>query len=291
MSIIRQGLLQLGTTVIPVEDVNLDPATATAARRSSGDLYPTQQTVFGGNRSITCTAPVAIAFSLIGLTTTKFTALQLTLLKIGADGITSTGTDHVRIAGAASATFYATLTGFSVNQGGLATAQIAIACIAPLGTTDPLTVTTGSALALSAQPDLHTLGPVTVNGSAIPGVVGFSGSLSHDASTRTTDGDLYPTQFSWNSSNPVLQVQHSDPDAVLSALGLTGASLASSTKVTFLKRGTDSVISATQLSITVSAGIITTGAVSGGVGRTASTGFTIMPAAADSTTHPWTLGA
>ena len=291
MTITRQGLLQLGSTVFPVEDVTLDPALATQARASSGDEFPTAQTVFGGVPTIQCSMPVDNALDDIGLTVLKVTTLELSLLNIDSStGKTASGTSHPRISLATSCSAYVLVNSISASQGALATAQVTIFGISNDGDTDPFEVGTGAALALASQPTLHTMGPVDINGSEISGATGINGSLNHDAGPRTTDGDLYPSQFSWRGCNPVMNIEHSNPAGVLSSLGLDGASITSATKVTLRERAATGVISSTEKSITIGAGYILTNAISGGVGRTASTGMTILPASSDGTTHPWTLG-
>lgn len=290
MTIYRQGLLQLGTTVLPVSNVSLNPAIASQARQSAGDQAPTQQTVFGSSPSFTATVPLVSALDLIGLKCTRFTDLQCSLLRVDpTTGITAADTSHVRFALDTGAVCYAVITDFSAAQGAIATANIQVWCISDDGVTNPVSVTTGSALALSAQPALHTLGPVDINASEVSGASSVSGSLNHNASVLVTDGDLYPTQYSWRSTNPTLTVQHSDPDAVLDAATLDGANISASTKVTFRARGSDGIITTTEKTISLTSGHIITQPLGGDSGQIAGVAYTILPEASNATTHPWTV--
>ena len=265
------------------------------ARKSAGDYYPTQQTVFGAMAMANFTMPLERATALIGLTCTRFTTAKICLLEIDpATGVTKAGNTHTLIENNSADDFaYCCINGFSASQNGVATADVSCWFTAATpGATSPLKVTDSSAaLALADQPTLHTLGPITVNGSAIPGVISVSGALNHDASLRQTDGDLYPSLFSWKGSDPVLTIEHSDPLAVLSALGLQGEDIADTTKVTFRQRGATGLIDAAVLSVTVADGFCVPQDISGGVGQTASQGIVITPAAASATAHPWTVGA
>lgn len=292
MTIYRQGLLMLGTTVLPVSDVNLDPAIITAARSSAGDQHPTQQTVFGGNPSLTATMPLGSALTVIGLTCLRSTAMNLILLEIDSTtGKTKAGSVHTKVALATSAIAYTVLNSFSVSQGGLATAQVTITGIAATGSVHPFAITTNNAaLTLAAQPTLHTLGPATINNVALTGVESVSGDLAHQSSTRTSDGDLYPTQYAWMMGSPTLSIESGNIGGLLTALGLVGAAIATTTKVTFRQRDTAGTIGSTVASITVGAGFVIPGAFGGGVDSPARMGCTVLPASSDGSTHPWTVG-
>ena len=292
MTIIRQGLISLGLTVVPVSNVTLDPGILETGRRSAGDNYATQQTVFGARPAVTCTMPLGTALDTVGLTCLRMTAFTLSLIKIDSStGLDTAGAGNVQFTLATSALAYAVVSDFQARQGALATATVQIWLISADGTTHPLSKGAGARLSLSAQPTLHTLGPVDLNGSELPAVAGVSGSLQHEAAARTTDGDLYPTEYAWRASMPMLSIDHSDPDALLTALGLTGSNISAATKVAFLARGSDNLISSTEKSITIGDGHISPRQESGGVGQTASQGFDILAASSDGTTHPWTLGA
>ncbi len=297
MAIHRQGLVVLGTTasdVVPVENVALSPAVEIMGRRSAGDYYPTLQSVLGASPGITMTMPLGIALTKIGLQTARFGGFKLQILEIdAATGITKSGSSHTIWENASASDYvFACIQSFSCSQGGIATAEVAVWPIAATpGTTHPLKKTESqAALALSAQPTLHTIGPVTVNGTAIQGVASISGTLNHEVLVRKTDGDLYPSYFAWQAANPMLSVAHSDPRAVQTALTLQGANLSSSTKVTFRARGATGLIGATVVSITVGAGFIVPLDIAGGVGSVASEAFEVHPASSDGVTNPWTVG-
>lgn len=291
MTIFRQGLVQLGTKVLPVQSASFDPAILETAYRSSGDNYSTLRTVFGATPAMQLTVPYQEAVDELGLIPKRYTALTYTALKYNpTTGITSTGSDHITVTLSASCFAFAMITGFNVSQNGIATATIQVMAFSADGTTHPLTVGTGSALALASQPVLKTLGGVTINGAAIGGAQSVSGSLSQRAQPLVTDGDLYPTQFSWSGNEKTLSIQHSDPSAVLSALGLLGADIASSTTVTLNTRSSAGVITTTGAStITIAKGRAIPTAVSGAVGSMAQTSITIVDASTNGITDGWTL--
>jgi hypothetical protein len=78
-----------------------------------------------------------------------------------------------------------------------------------------------------SQPQLYTLGGLSINGSDIDGVTSVSLSVGWSVATQRTDGDFYPTAAVCSNAAPVFTVSHVDPQAVRNLLGSEGAALVS----------------------------------------------------------------
>jgi hypothetical protein len=289
MAVYRQGLLQIGTVVVPVENVNVSPAVEVSARMSAGDYYPTAQTVFGAIPSITATLPLDVALTQIGLQLKPFTAFKAQVLKVdAATGILAAGSVHTVWASVSAANIvFGCIQSIQASQSGLATAECAFwAAAAAPSTTHPLARTdNNAALALAAQPTLHTLGTVTLNNAAIAGADSVSLAMNHNIIPRQSDGDLYPSQVTWHGASPVISVAHGDPQAVTAAITLYGAAIGSATSIAFRQR-TAGIITTTSKTITVAAGHIVPDDISGGVGGAATHGFRILVTSTNGITDP-----
>lgn len=275
-TIVYQGLLRWGSsTVLPVREVTLSPNVQVIAEASAGDTSPSQQSILGGRPSISFSMPADLALATFGTACDAETALALSLIKVdAATGLPAASAGNLLISLASGAKAYACIEQVSASQGGMAVASCMVYLVSADGTTHPLSPAAGAQLSLSAQPQLMTMGSVTVNGSELAGAQSTSVTLAHDITMDTSDGDKYPTLFGHHSTSTTIEVAHGDPDGILTALGLTGVAIASSTVVKFLDI-TSGVVAATGTSLTIAGGIVVPGAISGGVAGRATTGLTI----------------
>jgi hypothetical protein len=107
-------------------------------------------------------------------------------------------------------------------------AEVEVFPLSADGTTPPLAYTTTNALpTLASQPTKHTLGPVTINGTTLPGVGGLQVDLGQQLLAERADGCLYPIVAARVGGQPKITIPHRDPFTLLSTLGLTGVNLAS----------------------------------------------------------------
>ena len=138
-----------------------------------------------------------------------------------ADRVADASTAHIRLRAAEA---FGYLQSISANQGQLATASGTLA-LAYDGTNAPL-VPAGS-LALGGTPtgtENFTLGPVSINGSAVNGVQSMSIELNPEVIMLSGDGEVYSTFIAIKSIAPVVTITTHTLDAWAS-YGLGGTAL------------------------------------------------------------------
>lgn len=216
--------VKVASTVIPVATVGLSPGLIANLQHHSGQEFPTLVSVPGAIQRMTLSVPLAIAYATFGLAPISITTLEVFLAKYAAL-IKSTSTDHKRFKLTTSATAAALMTGWSVQKDGTAFADISIVFLAPAGTTNPITEDTATLITLASQPALHTNGPILINGTAIPGVQGYTVDLGQQLEVSRNDGDQYPTVAARITGQPKMTIEHGDPVGVLAAIGMGGANI------------------------------------------------------------------
>lgn len=284
--------LKINSTVLPVTDVSVNPGNRMQSIPHSGHLQPTVIVQTGSTPTITCRAPILAAYNLIGFAALSVTVLEVQETKYAA-GVVASGSVHTKWSLASSATAKAIITGWSVDQDGIAFADIEIACESADGTTHPLSRSDTTALLTlaDASPLLHTMGPVE-----IPATSRVDGANSHGISTGLTfttpgnDGDLYPQVVAVLTSQPSITGSYGDPVGLIGAItnDLAGDD---KTCVTHFRQvdGTTGLASATTLSITTSVSRIIPTTISYGQGSVASAGFECQAVSSDGSTHPFTV--
>lgn len=251
---------KFGSTVVPFKSVGFSPGILAELDFHSGNPYPSLVRVSGARPRVVMTMPLAAAYAALsgGFGLTKLTAFEIYLAKF-TDGIRSSSSDHTRFALDSGAVAHAFITGAQVDQDGLLMATVEVYPLADDSTTFPLVQTSNNALpTLAAQPDLHTLGPVSINGTVYPGLKSAGFDLAQGFATETSDGDRYPKVGRKLDSSPRLFGEHSDPQAIDNILTLIGLNISSNVVQYFRKfdatTGLVSNDASSAISLTVASG-------------------------------------
>ena len=282
---------KFGTTVVAIKSVGFSPGILAEMDFHSGNPYASLVRVPGATPRVVVTGPFAPLYAALtsGLGLTKLTAFEIYLAKF-TDGIRSASSDHTRFALDSGAVAHAFLTGASVDQDGLLMATVEIHPLADDSITYPLVQTANNALpTLAAQPDLHTIGPVSINGTVYPGLKSSGFDLAQGFVAERSDGDRYPKVGRKLNSTPRLFGDHSDPQAVCNALGLNGASISSNVVQYYRKfdatTGLVSDTAGSAISLTIAAGRAHPLDVTSEQNAIASQGIEFLPTSSTAT-HP-----
>jgi hypothetical protein len=281
---------KINSTVVPVERIGFSAGILANTHQHSGNEYPTLTAIPGATPRMTLTMPFRAAYDLLGLGITVLTAFELMLAKFGAMTRLATST-HTKWALSASCSAAAMITGASVNQDGLLMAEVEVYPLSNNGTTHPLTRTDNNAmLALASQPVLHTIGPMSINGTVYPGLMTAGLELGQRLEVQRTDGALYPILAVRVDATPRITATHADPVAVHGILGLTGVNLTSNLVAYFRQLDTAGLVStgADAVSVTVASGRVLPLEVSTSQGQVATIGIEVT-GLSSTATHPFAM--
>lgn len=276
-----------GTTVLPVADWSFSPGISQQSVTHSGNQYATITVKNRIEQRFTMRIPFAIAYATFGnvvSTNSTFEVYSTTF----AGGIVGGSGVHGKWSASASCTAMAVITGYSVAQGGIMYADVEVVLLSNNGTANPVTFVSNATLpTLSAQPALHSMGPVKVNGSTVSGASSWSISTGKSFNIPSNDGDLYPTSAAVIDGTPTISVSHSDPIGVLTSLGIDGKT----DDCVVYARGYSSNVLASSgaVSVTVGTAELVPSAASVSQGALASSGFTAYPISSDGSTYPLTI--
>ena len=281
--------VKLNSTTLAVKSVGFSPGIISAADRHSGNLYETLVKVSGAEPRITLNMPFKDAFDLIGFGVLKLTAFEIYLAKF-TDYVRSASSEHTKWALSASATAVAIITGWTVDMDGDLLATVEVVPLAAAAATHPLTKTDNNALpTLSSQPTMHTIGPMSINGSVITGLMAAGGELGQNLRTIRRDGDMYARNAGLVSGSPRMSGRHSDPITLINTLGLTGANITSNVVQYFRQyNATTGVVTGdagTGISLTVASGRIEPGEISIPDAENSEVGINVI-GLSTSATHP-----
>jgi hypothetical protein len=247
--------LTLNSTTLATTNLRVNPEIAAMMHRTSGNEFASVQAVTGATPRITFSTPYYEAYNLIGLKTLKCTVCSVYLAKF-VDGIRSASSVHSKYTLASSALGFAYIKSISGSLNGIVMADVEVILLSSDGTTHPLVPSQNNALpSLGSQPALRTIGPFTINGTTIAGTSSVSIDLGASMEAMSSDGDLYPRVCAYKGGDPVITVEHNDPETVRATLGFTGAALASNF-IQYFKTidATTQLASATADSLTVASG-------------------------------------
>jgi len=283
---------KFNSTVVAVEKIGFSPGVIANPHQHSGNEFPTLVAIPGAEPRITLTMPFRSAYDVLGLGMTQLTAFELYLAKFAA--LTrATGSVHTKWALAASCTASAMITGASVTQDGVLMAEVEVRPLSNNGTTPPFARTDNNALpALASQPVLHTLGPISVNGTVVPGLNAAGLDLGQNLDSQRTDGGLFPTLASRISAAPKITGTHADPVGMLAQLGSLLGVAASSNIIAYFRQYsvTTGEVStgADSISVTVASGRMTPLDIVDSQGQIATMGIEIH-GLSSSATHPFAI--
>jgi hypothetical protein len=251
---------KFGSTVVPFKAVGVTPGIIAELDFHSGNPYASLVRVPGARPRVVLTMPFAAAYAALsgGFGLTKLTAFEIYLAKF-TDGIRSSSSDHTKFALDSGAVAHAMITGATVDQDGVLMAVVEVYPLADDSVTYPLVKTANNSLpTLAAQPDLHTLGPVSINGTVYPGLKSAGFDLAQGFETETSDGDRFPKVGRKLDASPRLFGEHSDPEAITNLLGFIGATISSNVVQYFRKfDATSGLVSndaSSAISLTIAAG-------------------------------------
>lgn len=283
---------KFNSTVVPVERIGFSAGVIANPHQHSGNEYPTLVAIPGATPRISLTMPFRAAYDVLGFGINSLTAFEIYLAKF-ASLTRASGSVHTKWALSSSCTAAALITGASVNQDGIVMAEVDIIPLSNNGTTHPLTRTDNNAMpSLSSQPVLHTSGPLSINGTVIPGVRSYGLQLGQRLEIERTDGALYPMLATRVDAAPRITAEHADPVTMYSQLGsLLGASISANVVAYFRQfDATTGVVDtgATAVSVTVASGRVVPLEVSDSQGQVATLGLEVH-GLSTSATHPFAM--
>jgi hypothetical protein len=291
-SIYSMAPAKFGATTVPVERIGFSAGVIVNPHQHSGNEYPTLVSIPGSSPRITLTVPWRAAYDTLGLVITELSAFELYLGKFAAL-IRSAGSVHTKWALTASCKAAAMITGASVNQDGILMAEVEIVPLSNTGMAHPLTRTDNNAMpTLASQPILHTSGPLSINGTVVPGVASYGLDLGQRLEAQRTDGALYPIVAARVDAAPKVTASHADPVGMYAQLGsLLGANISSNVVAYFRAYdATTGVVSAgaDAVSITVASGRVTPLETAATQGQVATVGIEVQ-GLSSSATHPFAI--
>ncbi len=217
--------LTLNTTTLGVANLKVSPSILKVMHRTGGNEFPSVYAVTGATPAFSFQTPYYEAYNLIGLKTLKCTVASVYLAKF-VDGIRSASSVHTKYALASSALGFAYIKSIAGSVNGIVMADVEVMLLSSDGMTHPWAVTTNNALpSLASQPALRTIGPCSVNGTTIGGATAVNIDLGASMEAMTSDGDLYPRVCAYKGGDPVIKVEHGDPETLRATLGFTGTAI------------------------------------------------------------------
>jgi hypothetical protein len=286
------GRILAGTTTYAAKSLSLEPEVSLAASNHSGQQMPSGQRVAGAappRLRFTMYADDAIAA--FGLTFANITTLKA-YFGLTSGGVFTAGATHTEVSKEASAIVSAWIDSWSVDEGGEWMATVIAVFYSADGSTDPVAIDEAVAMpALTAQPALHGIGLLTINGTARPGMIGCNYQAGLSLVYQRTDGLPYPTGGIISGFNPGLTIPHADPIGLAVLLGSDGVAIASTTKVELYRYlAAGGALSATgKKTITIATGYVRPSAGGGNHGDLAKGGCEISGTSSNGATHPFAV--
>ncbi len=278
--------VKLNSTVMAATDIKLSANIANQVYQHSGNMFPSSSVLSGAVPRITFKTPVVSALGVIGTGVLALSNFDIMLAKFSNSTYARLATSTHRKWNAALGA--ACVTGWSVGQNGVCLADVEVVPLVADGSTHPLTPTDNNAmLTLASEPLLHTLGPISVNGSVITGLNQLSVSMGHTLDVRISDGDLYPRNAALLAGSPSITGEHLDPVTLISALSLIGVNI-SANVIAYWKSfdaTTQIVSTANSISATIALGRIIAEDVDPSQNNAAKSSIRVVPLST-TTTHP-----
>lgn len=272
---------------IPTEHVGVPLGIIQSLHNHSGNIFPTLVVVPGADRRVTLSVPMKIALDTFGLGLVKLTAFSAFFARF--EDFNREGTAvHLALELNVACVAAAQISGWSVNVDGILMATVEIVPMSTTGQLDPLKLTPNVSLpVLAGSPALHTLGPVKVNGTVIPGLSGESGSIGSSIAVQRTDGDLYARVCARIEAKPTMSLSHQDPVSILNSLTLMGIVI---TEVVVYAKAYDPATGiaaqAGSISFTMVSGRIHPGGPDASQGGVVSTSIEVLGISDDGATNP-----
>lgn len=247
--------VNLNSTVLPTANLRVSPSVASLLHRNSGLEFASVEAVLGAAPKVSFSCPLYEAYALIGLKTLALTACDIYLAKFSS-AIRQSGSVHPKYSLAASAGGFAYIRSISCRQGAIAMAEVEVVLTSSDGITHPLTAGTAALPSLAGQPALYTMGPFSINGTAIAGAQSASIDLAPNVEALVADGNLYPRVCAYKGADPVITTDVKDPETLRSTLGSFIGAAISANFVQYFRAvdPTAQTAQATGMSLTVASG-------------------------------------
>ncbi len=283
----------INAAVLPILGMRWSPGALDEPFAHSGNEFATHNRAPGAEPRLSVTMPFWDAYNLIGWKFLKCTTLNVYEAKY-VDAARSSGAVHRMYALTASAVAHATIRSVSLDgPRGIALAEVEFLYLAPSGTatTHPVTPTDNNSLpALTAGPTLQSGGPITILNTAYAALQSITLDTGNRLEAFTHAGDMYPTVCQYAGGEPVARGVFLDPPTLLTAIGLEGADLATTTAIWFRDySATTGILGTTGVKIALGRGRIIPEDIDSSNRGVDRIGFRI-PGLADPTTpgtHPW----
>lgn len=222
-----------GTLISGITDQAVNPQAQELLIGGDGATEPQLATVMGAAPQVDfSTVSLASALTAVGLAGLNLTTNPAVFFwqQCADGGLRAGALSHLKASMAKGLLLPVRLT---ARQGDAAELQIT-ALAKWDGTNDPIVLTANQSLTGSPNMgELFTLGPVAVNGSAVPGVVEVSIDFAISLYAPRADGDLYPRFIGIKGRQPVVRVRSLEL-LTQSTFGLTGA--ATTTWATYFRK-------------------------------------------------------
>lgn len=274
-------------TTIPTEHIGVPLGIIQSLHNHSGNVYPTLVVVPGADRRVTLSVPMKIALDTFGLGLVKLTAFAAFFARFEDFNREDTAV-HMALELNTACVAAAQISGWTVNVDGILMATVEIVPMSTTGQLDPLKISNDVDLpTLPGSPALHTLGPVKINGTVVPGLSGHSGSIGSNIAVQRTDGDLYARVCARIEAKPTMSLAHQDPVTILNSLTLMGVVI---TEVVVYAKAYDPATGvasqAGSISFTIVSGRIQPAGPDASQGGVASTGIEVLGISDDGATNP-----
>lgn len=292
-----------GQVVLALESMGFSADILQNIHHHSGNVSPTLVASAGANPRVMLSIPFLLAFTTFGLGVSQLTQCDI-FFSAYLDFVRQVGTNAVHtklgLAGSPSGNSVAAaqIVGAAVNVDGVLMAMVEILPVAADYQTHPQVLSEDVTLpTLTGSPALHTLGPVSINGTIYPGLEASGFQIQGNLATQRTDGDLYPRVAHRTQVAPQLTLTHRDPLALLEAIGLTGLTISAPGVVAYFKAyvsgngPTDSglVSAAGGIAVTVAYGRVTHSGVEANQGQVLSNQLLITGINPDGITSPFAI--
>lgn len=285
------GRFNANGDVIDVRNIDVQMGVNLQTIQHSGLVEVTNALVSSALTSmISFDTSLSTALSTFGLGITEYAAgddVEAVLGNLIGATIDSNDT-HTKYGKEADAICSAYIDSFDVSEGGEATARIMVYFHSDDGSTAPMELTENVAFpALTAIPAIHTIGPFTLNATAVPGVTGYSYQSGITLNFQATDGLIYTTGAFPTSFDRRISVTSSDPLGIQEITAITGVEITGTTTVELYLSDNDIPSSGTgALTLTIANGYTQTQSASGQHGDQFTGGAEIVPVSSDGTTIP-----
>lgn len=218
------GRATIATTTYPVIGFGISPNVIASHVNHSGLANSTQILVAGTDaQRLTFRSPLAAVLTSLGLVPEPQTVVSAVFARTTA-GVIDAGTVHSSYAVADRACVW--IDEFSVTEGQDCVATVAVEAFSDDGDTEPWTKADNATLpALSAAALHNGIGPVSINGTAIPQVTGIRYSSGFQLESNRTTGLPIPSGAVGSGMQQTMSIDVSDVQAAWAALGGKGLAL------------------------------------------------------------------